>query len=241
MSNFGAGINFVFTGIGEFFRHKVLWKYAAIPFVLTLVLYTALFYWGMYIFLPQIIASMENFFAGRWFEFLYNSCRILTVGSFYLIFFALTLFFAANIFEISGSWFFSRMVRCYERKVLGRKIEVLQWHREARNVFACIFFSTGTLLIYLLMIMIGFFLPGIGFIITIPIVGYRYATTYCSEAVFNQGYRLHDTGIIFDGKQGLLYGFGSMVFLLFLIPFVPIFLIPGFVIGGTLLYHHRND
>lgn len=241
MNNFGTGINFVFAGIGEFFRHKVLWKYAAIPFVVTLVLYTALFYWGIYIFLPQIIQSMENFFTGRWFEFIYSTCRIVTTISFYLIFFALTLFFAANVFEVSGSLFFSRMVRCYEKNILGKKVEILPWHREVRNVLECILFSTGTLLIYLLLILIGFFLPGIGFVITIPIVGYRYATTYCSEAIFNRGYLLRDTGILFDGKRGLLYGFGSMVFLLFLIPFVPIFLIPGFVIGGTLLYHHRND
>ena len=241
MSNFGAGINFVFTGIGEFFRHKVLWKYAAIPFVLTLVLYTALFYWGMYIFLPQIIASMENFFAGRWFEFLYNSCRILTVGSFYLIFFALTLFFAANIFEISGSWFFSRMVRHYQSRVLKENIVSLPWHREVRNVCDCVLFSTGTLTIYLLLVIISFFLPVIGQIIIVPLVGFRYAKTYCSEAIFNRGLLLRDINVVFNGRSGLLFGFGSMVFLLFLIPFVPIFLIPGFVIGGTLLYHHRND
>ena len=240
MKDFKTGVYFVFVGIGEFFQHRILWKYVVIPFLFTLALYTLLFYWTLGVFLPEFLSGMENIFAGHWFEFLYTTCKVLIITT-YLILLALTAFFAANVFEISGNWFFARMVRCYQREVLKEKVEKLTWQREWRNFNDCVLFSTGTLLLYMFLIVLSFFLPVLGPIITIPLIGFRYAKTYCSEAIFNRGLLLRNTKFFFKERNGLLFGFGSTVFLLFLIPFSVMFLIPGFVIGGTMLCHHLEE
>ena len=72
------------------------------------------------------------------------------------------------------------------------------------------------------------------------VIGFRYAVIYTSEAAFNSGHELGDIPALYRGRSGLLYGFGAVAFLLFLVPLLPILLIPGLVIGGTLLYHHRK-
>ena len=133
------------------------------------------------------------------------------------------------------------MVRYYETEVLHCQIVKLSITRELTNLLSCGFFSTMTLVIYLLLFCAGFFIPIIVPLLMILFIGYRYAVIYTSEAVFNAGHRLGEISALYNRRSGLLYGFGSVAFLIFLVPLLPIFLIPGMVIGGTLMYHHRQD
>jgi len=96
-------------------------------------------------------------------------------------------------------------------------------------------------MLYVFFFIAGFFLPVIAPLAMTLLIGYRYAVIYTSEAVFNSGRRLSDVAELYAGRRGLLYGFGTVAFLLFLVPLLPIFFIPGLVIGGTLMYHHRRD
>lgn len=241
MNDFGRGAMWAFRGIGEFFRHPRLWRFVAIPLVPVLVVYGWLFHMVRAQWLPRLLAATRDFFADSWFGFLYRSTEILITVGIYLFFVILAACFAGNIFELLGGFFFSRMVRDYETRILRRTIVRLPVAAEVTNLIECGLFSTVTLLLYLVLFFAGFFLPVIAPVLTILFVGYRYAVIYTSEAVFNSGRRLGDVAVLYREHRGLLYGFGSVAFLIFLVPLLPLFLIPGLVIGGTLMYHHRQD
>ena len=241
MNDFGRGAMWAFRGIGEFFRHPRLWRFVVIPLIPVLAVYGWLFHMVRRAWLPQLLAATQNFFADSWFGFLCRSAEVLITVGVYLFFVIVTACFAGNLFEVLGSFFFSRMVRDYEIGVLECKIEKIPFAREVENLLACGVFSSITLLLCVVFFIAGFFLPFIAQPVMILFVGYRYAVIYTSEAVFNAGHRLGDVAILYRGRRGLLYGFGAVAFLVFLVPLLPIFLIPGLVIGGTLMYHHRLD
>ena len=241
MNDFGQGARWAFRGIGEFFRRPRLWRFVAIPLLLVLAIYGVLFHATLTIWMPRMLAATREFFAGSWFEFLYRSTEILIKIGVYSFLTVLTAFFAGNLFELLGGFCFSRMVRDYETKMLHCEIVKIPPRQGFANLAACGIFSTVTLMLYLFFFIAGFFLPVIAPLAMILFVGYRYAVIYTSEAVFNSGHRLGDVAVLYAGRRGLLYGFGAVAFLLFLVPLLPIFIIPGLVIGGTLMYHHRRD
>ena len=230
-----------FRGIGEFFRRPRLWRFVAVPLLLVLAIYAFLFHAVLSVWLPQLLGATREFFAGSRFEFLYRSAEILIKIGIYLFLAVLTAFFAGNLFEILGGFCFSRMVRDYETKILRCEIVKIPPKRGLADLAACGVYSSVTLMLYIFFFIAGFFLPVIAPLAMIIFIGYRYAVIYTSEAVFNSGHRLNDVAVLYAGRRGLLYGFGAVAFLLFLVPLLPIFIIPGLVIGGTLMYHHRRD
>lgn len=241
MSDFSQGAAWAFRGIGVFFRHPRLWRFVAVPLVLVLAVYVWLFYMALAVWLPPLLSGVRDFFTGSWFEFLYRWTEWLITAGFYLFLVLVTAFTAGNLFELLGSFCFSRMVRDYETKILHCEIKKLSLAEELSNLLACGIFSTVTLILCFALFIAGFFLPVAAPLAAIPFIGYRYAVIYASEAAFNDGRRLSEVPILFQGRNGLLYGFGSVTFLMFLVPVLPIFLIPGLVIGGTMMYHHRRD
>lgn len=241
MSDFRQGVIWAFRGIGEFFRHPRLWRFVVVPLVLVAAIYGWLFYTALAVWLPPLQSAVREFFAGSWFEFLYRWTGWLITAGFYLSLVLVTAFTAGNLYELLGGFCFSRMVRDYETKILHCEIEKLSPVRDLANVLACGAFSTVTLILYFALFIAGFFLPLAAPLASIPFIGYRYAVIYTSEAVFNDGHKLSEVPVLYQGRNGLLYGFGSATFLMFLVPVLPIFLIPGLVIGGTLMYHHRRD
>lgn len=241
MNDFQQGAKWAFRGIGEFYRHPRLWRFVAIPLLLVLAIYGWLFYEALTVWLPQLLSGTKNFFAGSWFEFLYRPAEFLITAGLYLFLIVLTALFAGNIFELLGGLCFSRMVRDYETKILHCEIVKISPAGELANLISCGIFSSVTLIFSLVFFFAGFVLPVIAPLAMSLFIGYRYAVIYTSEAVFNAGHRLKDVAVLYRGHTGLLYGFGFVAFLIFLIPLLPVFLIPGLVIGGTLLYHHRNS
>lgn len=240
MNDFSRGMSFVFRGVGEFFRRPKLWKFVALPFLAVLALYALLYFAALEIWLPTVLSSVRDFFAGSWFAFLYRATEILIKVTFYVFLTALTAFFAGNLFELFGCVGFSQMVRRYETEILGIPVETPPWARTIRDFADGTLFSCGTLLWYLFFFCVGFFLPVVALPAMVFFIGRRYAVVYTSRAVFDSGHRLDEVDALYHGRGGLLYGFGAMSFLIFVVPLLPVFLIPGMVLGGTLMYHRRD-
>lgn len=241
MSDFEQGAALVFRGIGEFYRHPRLWRFVVVPLVLVLAIYGWLYHAMLTSWIPRMLEATRDFFTGGWFEFLYPWAKFLIRVGCHLGLALLTAFFAANIFEALGGCCFSRMVRDYEIRILHREVAELPISRQLRNLIERGMFSTATIILYLMLFVAGFFIPLVMPLVMVVLVGYRYAVIYVSDAVYDSGHRLSEVSTLFVGRSGLLYGFGSVAFLIFLIPLLPIFLIPGLAIGGTLMYHTRKD
>ena len=69
------------------------------------------------------------------------------------------------------------------------------------------------------------------------IIGYRQALTYLFSSGFNRGLLLPEIRRLAGKQKMKILGFGITINLLYLIPFAVIFLIPGFLAAGAMLYN----
>lgn len=236
--SFAQGVNYVFKGIGRFYSRPKLWLYALVPFIIVMTLYTLLFAWLFYDIMPWVTSYADNAQGFRgWF---------LTASGFLLkfitgiIFILAAALFASSLFEMTGAMFFAYMVRAFEKTEYPQTPhQYPDFSQDILNTINCIIFSSLTAIIFILLSIIGIFIPLIPFLLSVVFIGYRYSISYCSESSFNRGRTIWNSHNYFEDK-GILYGFGSMVFLILMIPFISIFLIPGFVVGGAMMINEKT-
>ena len=92
-------------------------------------------------------------------------------------------------------------------------------------------------MIALLFLPLSVLLPGAGVLLMALFIGYRQALSCLFASGFNRGLTLREIRRRAGTRKMLVLGFGVTVYLLFLIPFAAVFLIPGFAVSGTLLYN----
>lgn len=235
---FAKGCDYALRGIAAFYRTPKLWSYAALPLFVVLVFYTLIFYWLFFTLLPDITSFADNA-TGFWGWCLSFAGKIIYLisGLAYLVFAAL---FASTFFEMTGAIFFSFMVRAFEKKFYSSKEHCYpDFRQDCINTLSSILYSLFTALLLFVLTVVGFFIPIIPLALSIIFGGYRYAIGYCTEPTFNKGRSVWNAADYFADKK-MLYGFGIIIFLLLMIPFVSIFLIPGFVIGGAIMINEET-
>lgn len=236
-SNFNCGIDYAVAGIGDFYRNPFLWKYVVVPWLVLSVLYISTFTAICRYLTPYISEKITQVLSGSiWASFSGTLGTILIV----LVWIMTILFLALSsncIFEITGALFFPRMIREYERKILGLDLPPLKPGEIIRNMFDSFGLSLTIIFCFILLSLLILVLPLIGFIIFIVLMGYLYSMMFMSEACFNRKCRLSDIKYIFIRKKGMMYGFGTFAFFLLQIPLLSLFLYPGFMLGGSRMFH----
>ena len=236
-NNFNSGVDYAVAGIKDFYRNPFLWKYVLFPWMVLSILYISSFTAILRYITPYISEKIPQALSGSiWASFSDTLGTILIVLAWVMTILVLAL--SSNcIFEITGSLFFPRMIREYERRVLGLDLPQLKFSESIRNMCdsfglnLTIFFSFIFLSLPILV------LPLIGFIIFVVVMGYLYCIVFMSEACFHRRCRLSDIKYIFARKKSLIYGFGTFAFFLLQIPLLSLFLYPGFMLGGSRMFH----
>lgn len=236
-NSMGCGISFVWKGVGDFYTHSYLWKYVWIPLLIVLALYSGVFWYISAYAIPQLQQAISDKLSGSFFQFLESFAHWLVPFLVWGGFLAVAGFGSATLLELIGALFFPKMVREYERKELGIESPKLPLMTDLRNALHACIYSVGTCLILVALSILHFFWPIAGFFIMAFVIGYRYAVVYSSEAAFNRGFQIFQINYIFKKRRMMLYGFGFTTFICFQIPFVALFLAPGFVLGGTRMLH----
>jgi uncharacterized protein involved in cysteine biosynthesis len=226
------GADYVFQGVREFYKHKQLWKYAIPPFVITLIANIAAVCFLIMKGLPvaeHYLAYVTSVIPPSVAEPVHAVFTILIWLTFLMSLSALSY----TLFEFTGCFLFAAMVACYEQEILHSCNVPISTKNKIRDMVESVFYTIGTVILTALLSVLGFFLPLVTEFIKAFAIGYRYAVSYASEAGFNRNIRLPNMPKLIPSS--VTASFGVTVYFLLLLPFISLFLIPGFFIGGTIM------
>lgn len=240
-SDFSRGIGYVFKGVMGFWKRPRLWVYAIVPFICVKALFAVVSYYVMNSHVKPLVERLTAVISGWGMETLAVAAGFIVHWTAVIAFFLFMASITSMLFEMFGGVFFTYMVRRYEHIVYERPLDPpVTWRQDLLNTVGCVVYSAGTVILNIPLLLLGFVFPFVAHALAACFVGYRYGISYCAESGFNKGWSIALLQQRFAGRKAVLYGFGMMVFLLLMIPYVSIFLIPGFVIGGTILVNEEH-
>ena len=237
MSRLAEGAAAAFRGSAEFYGERKLWKYAIFPLAVTAAFYLLLG-WGAHCAGRHLADSLAALCDGlpEFLRWLGSVLRFTVMLTTFLVFGLVIAFTLSTLYELFGWLFFDRMIEEFELGHFGRRLPpknaafTMQFFRDS-----C-FYSLGTLFYLLLTALAGLFFPLLGQLAAVVIAGYRIGVVYVAAAGYNDGRNMTELRLWAMRHKLATAGFGITVYLLMLIPFAPVFLLPGLVLGGVLLY-----
>ena len=239
-SDFSRGIGYVFKGIMGFWKRPRLWLYAIVPFICVKAVLAWVSYYVLHSHVQPLVERLTAMISSWGMETLAVVAGFVVHWTAVIAFFLFMASVSSMLFEVFGGVFFTYMVRRFEHIVYERPLDPpITWRQDLMNTLSCVVYSVGTLILNIPLLLLGFVFPFVAHALAACFVGYRYGISYCAESGFNKGWSIALLQQRFAGRKAVLYGFGMMVFLLLMIPYISILLIPGFVIGGTILVNEE--
>ena len=240
--DFSRGAGWLLKGISCFYRSPSLWKYALIPFLQTLLLYGVLFFVAVRYGIPFLLDLLPDPEAqAGWLRWVIHPLRWLAALSCFLGLVLAAILTLSSVYELLGAPFFDGMVVRMEREKYGRMSVPLPFQRNLVCAFQGGMFSIVTMLLAVGLFFCSLILPVVGPVLMGVVIGYRMALTYLFSSGFNRGLGIREIQARAGKRNRLILGFGVTAYLLMMIPFVSVFLIPAFVVSGILLYNEELE
>ncbi len=240
--DFSKGAGWLLRGIAYFYRTPSLWKYALIPFLLTLLLYGVLFLAAVRYGIPFLLDLLPDPEGHPgWTRWLIHPLRWLAALSCWLGLLLTAILTLSTVYEFLGTPFFDGMVVRVERERYGRKCTPLPFQQNLVCAFQSGMFSMVTMVLAVGFFFCSLLLPVVGPLLMGLVIGYRMALTYLFSPGFNRGLDVRGIQAGTGKRNMLILGFGITAYLLLMIPFISIFLIPAFVVSGILLYNEELE
>lgn len=234
LKDFLTGSGYVFRGCRQFYGDRTAWKYCILPVGLLLVFYIFL-YAGVFcvtgILVERVIASCERL--PEYLAWLEVCIRWgIWLGS-SLAFFFLLAGTVTTMYELLGGLFFDGLTDYYERKTFHTEPAENGWRAQLNLTVSAAFYAFRTLVFLFLLLPVNLFLPLLGQVLTVVIMGYCLGVSSMMSSAGRNGIRMADLRRAARKRRVVVMGFGATAYLLLLIPFVTLFLLPGLVIGGA--------
>ena len=233
------GVNSVFLGIEAFFKRKSLWKYAVIPFLLTLFLYMIFIFFAVPE-LKEYFTEPVDSWTADWPEYLHwlaKTIQVLTAAAVYIFAVALLLLVAGPVYEITGGMFFDCMIASFYREEYGAATEMTSLRLNLLFALQSALYAAGTLFIFLFGVILFVCIPIIGPIAAMLFTGYRLGINYLALAGLQHGKSLYGSKKTAGKNFAATLGYGVTVYIIFTIPFACVFLLPGIITGGAILFN----
>ena len=146
---------------------------------------------------------------------------------------------SSSLYEMFGSLIFDYLIEAFQKNTLNHPVSPHSWREQIRFALASFAFALMTLLFAVLLLIVSFLLPIAGQILTALILGYFLGLSYMQGSAFAHGYQIQQLTQMTRGHRTLILGFGISAYLLLAIPLLSILFMPGLVIGGSMMFHHR--
>ena len=222
------GAECALRGMKVFFTRPRLWPYALPPLLVVLLLYAgilaALIFWAA--------PGLREWSAGisfpgwlSWLQTVLNWC----LSFFFWIAIPLVLFFlTGSLYEMFGNMLFDILVDKFEKEAYPEHPGADQnYGKVIRLTAGFIFLTIAGYLVWFLI----FWIPVVGFLFRRAICG----RSYLHDSAIRQGFPVSFLKRQVAKHRPAVLGFGIVACLMESLPF----LIPGLVIGGSILYHTR--
>lgn len=238
VSNFFSGVGLLGRGLRRYARSPRLILLGLIPAVMTLLLFIGLF--AVLFYFIKDLSTAATWFADDWSETsrammrLFAGIAIVGVSGL----FAVVSFAAITL--LIGDPFYEAIAESVEDELGGVPDAVKQpWYRElGRSIVDSLRLLLVSAMVAIPLFILGF-IPILGQTV-IPVIGaaiggWFLALELVGVAFNRRGLRLPDRRRLLRQHRATAIGFGSAVFLCFLIPFGAVLIMPAAVVGGTLL------
>jgi len=241
VKEFFQGVTYVARGCSAFYGDRRAWRYAAMPLGILLVVYL-LGFWGIIRLSGLLGEWLNELWAGlpSWLCWLHS----VVSGTSYLLGAVVGLLLLGTtfcmVYEIFGGFFFDALVEYHERKRWGRAPAELSLAGNIRSCADALLFACKVLFYNVALVIVSLFFPVAGQILLVAVMGYYLGVSYMICSAGNCGLRISELLKALAGKRLLVTGFGVAAYLLLLVPFATIFLLPGLVLGGVELFHEEE-
>ena len=238
LSDFLLGAAYAVRGCGEFCRDKRLWKYAVLPVCLLLCVYAAVF-WGVFhvsgMLAENLVRGMEGL--PSYLSWLHACVRGLVRALGVLLALVLLATSVGALYELFGGLFFDALTGCFEERKFGTAPRRLSFAGNISYSLATLAFALRSTFIILFFLLLSFFFPVLGQILLVIAAGQCMGISYMVCSGNNNGLSVPRLRAAAKKKRALVLGFGVAVYLMLMIPFAAVILLPGFTLGGSLLFN----
>lgn len=236
-TDFIDGGGYVMKGIKTFFHDRGLLKYAVLPLMIVLALYAGAccLSWKVGFYLYEVCR--------KWCAALPDLLQVMLGGILlFLTLLALLILMLSTIsivYELLGGYFFDSMICIFEKKNYDFVPPPHSVGFEIQFVLKSLYWESGTMLRLLGLLILGIFFPILGQILLVLIVGHRMGISYLSSTASSHHLDILKMKKLTDNRKSLILGFGTTCYLILLIPFSALVVLPGICIGANLLFHQK--
>jgi CysZ protein len=237
VSEFFTGIGLLFRGIGLIGRSPRLLVLGLVPGLISFVVVLAAL--GTLFFFLDDEAAAVTWFANDWSETARDLVRAFAMVAIGVGGVVIAVFTFTALTITIGDPFYEEISKRIDDRLGGGPTEELPWRRTlVRNLADSLRLLAFSLLVGVVLACAGL-IPFVGQSV-IPVVGaiiggWLLAVEISGVPFNRRGLRLRDRRRLLRANKALTLGFGVPIFLIFLIPFVAILVMPGAVAGSTLL------
>ena len=235
--NFCRGFAFSLRGVRLFYTTPGLWKYTVFPLIMVIATYVLLGYLGSCAvgafagFIDEKCAQLPGFL-----QWLATAARAVSILLMIMILSVIAVVSIGTLYELFGGIFFDALIHRFAGNLCKEKLPELNWKFALKAVFDTAIYSVNTMLIILFFLLVNLLLPIAGQIVMILIVSYRFGVVYLAMSGFHFGKNLLQTKAAAYANKMLVLGFGVSIYLMFLFPLAVLFLLPGIMLAGMLIY-----
>jgi CysZ protein len=237
MSEFFTGTGLLLRGFGLVGRSPRLLVLGLLPGLVSLaVVFTAL---GMLLYFINDVAAVVTWFADDWSEDARSAVRVIAgigIGAAAIILAVLT--FTALTITI-GDPFYESISKRVDDRFGGAPEADAPWHRTwSRNLVDSLRLFLTSVATSAMLFVVGF-VPVVGQTV-VPVIGaviggWLLALELSGVAFNRRGLRLRDRRRLLRANRPLALGFGVPLFVIFIVPFIAVLVMPAAVAGATLV------
>jgi CysZ protein len=239
MKDFFAGAGFLFRGIRGVARRPKLVLLGIIPAIISMLLFIAAFV-ALFYNIDTLAEGSTDWFARSWDEGLRTAVRVAAGAAIVAVAVLLAIVSYAGITLLIGDPFYEAIAEAIEDQLGGVPNEVeVPWYSSLRRSL------TDSLRLVFITILVGiplFFgglIPVVGQTV-VPVIAALVGGWFLTQELVGipfqrRGLRLPDRRKMLRQHKMLSLGFGTAVFVCFLIPLGAILIMPAAVAGGSLL------
>jgi len=238
LRNYLDGVSAFFSASAVFFRDRSLWKYALLPMLLMAAVYISGVMLVLYLS-ARLAARLETWIAAlpRWISWIAGFAAGGLVVIAFLLAVVVAVFTVSAVYGIVGSPFFDRLILQYEEKYHGEKLSEPGLKKTLIFMRDTAVYSLSTLLGMLFWMAAGLFVPAAGPLLLFVFLSVRLGAAFVMPSGFLRDMGLRQQKRLLSNHTMRLLGFGSVAYLVQLIPAAPVLLFPGLVLGGSELLH----
>ena len=238
IADFLKGAKCIFSGCKAFYNDRKAWKYAVFPLGIMFALYCLVF-WRIISLSGKMADIINEKLSGlpEWLSFLHSVISGLSS----ILGIVVALFILGStvciFYEMFGSFFFDPLVEYYEQKKYGISPRKLSFGETFKYGAESFVFGIRLALYFSGIFLVGLFLPVAGQLLFVVLTGYFMGISYMICPAINSNVSIKQLRKTANKKWTATLGFGLCAYLLLLIPFSTLILLPGLVLGGSDLYN----